>query len=864
MDNAKAIRAAIQNKDDNASKIRGALSPNNMGEGFLGGVEARVQGMASMFSGDPEMRGLPPAREVPDTLGGRMGAASFDAAAMAVPGGQLAGAMPRASQGATGILSKIQNAVSDIGQTYKRAPTTFIAAEAGMGGASGAGGYYAEQMFPDSDAARFIGEIAGGMAPSAAMATGRGAVSLVDRVSDISPTVAAAKNYARNTWDEVATAIDAKTAGTRATQRFGRAIGDTPAQDVIGTMDEELLPAARSIMTPAQISGNRGLLSLERSLAESSDRLRNRREEDLTRLNEVIRASFQTGGDVSVTQRAMETTRQDYINLLNERVRVAGLRADESIQRMLPELGEEGANRAARSELERALRDATNQERQLYDMIDFSAIAPTQNTQGAFRDIVAEAGRAGSRSVPDYARDLFSREGRNFLGNETSVKELREAQSQFRGIARNARVGSDPDRRLAMFADRMADAITEDLALTQGADPELIRSAVDYSRAKNEVFRQGTVGRILRTASDSGDVIPEMLTLEQTLGVGGPRGAQAVDDIVSAAQLARERAGYEGADNLAGAMANYVSGQFIKSATRNGQLDQGLAQTFIRNNETLLTRFPEIRQGIEEAVATGSVRDAQEALRRAGISTVDDPAVSKAALLINKGPVEAFKSVLSARSGSHEMGKLVSLVGKDETGEALQGLKQGFFDFLLNESSQAGTVSGARLGDLVGSQQARGAIERLFDRDEQRRLYTIIRTAQRADAARSATPSVEGVTGDRISRTSEALLGVLGAAYGREVSTRMGGGTVQIPGIFANRFRELGAAGMGNPAKRLIVDALQDEKLFREVLMGSADASGNLPEAATRRLNAWAAGALIREGLSEDEDQQVNTDRSAR
>jgi hypothetical protein len=856
MDNAKAIRAAVSEKEDNASRIRGSLS-SGFGDGFLGGIESRVQSVASAFSGDPELRGLPPVRDVPDTLGGRAGAVAFDSAVASLPLGAAFSGVKRAAPAATGVMATLRNVAADIGQSFSRAPKTFVATEAALGAASGAGGFFAEQQFPESDAARFVGEIAGGIAPSATMGTGRAILSGVDAASNISPTVAAAKNYAKNTWNEVATAIDAKTAGTRASQRFGRAIGETPAEDVIRGMDDELIPDARAIMTPAQISGNRGLLSLERSLADSTDRLRNKREEDLIRLNDSIRAAFRVGGDVSAAQRAMESTRQDYLNLLNERVRVAALRADESIQRMIPELGEEGANRAARSELERALTDATRQERELFDLVDFRAVAPTQNTQNAFRDIAAQAGRAGARSVPDYAKDLFSKNGRNFLGNQTSVKELREAQSQLRGIARNARTGTDPDRRLATFADRMADAITEDLALTQGANPELIRSAVDYSRAKNEVFRQGTVGKILRTASDSGDVIPEMLTLEQTLGAGGPRGAQAVDDIIDAAYVARERAGYQGIDNLAGAMANYVSNDFLKNSVRDGAVDINLAQTFLRNNDALLNRFPEIRQGIESAVEAGSELEAREALRRAGISGVDDPLVSKAALFINKGPKEAFTSVLSARSGSNEMGKLISMVGRDQTGDALQGLKQGFFDYLLDGSLQNGIVSGVRLAEITGSQQARGAIDRLFGPDEKRRLYTIIRTAQRADLARSAKPSVEGVTGDTMSRTSDALLGVLGAAYGREVSTRMGGGTVQIPGIFANRLREMGAAGMGNPAKRLIIDALGDERLFRDVLMAASE-TGALPESATRRLNAWAAGALVREGLSEDkrnEDQ---------
>lgn len=78
----------------------------------------------------------------------------------------------------------------------------------------------------------------------------------------------------------------------------------------------------------------------------------------------------------------------------------------------------------------------------------------------------------------------------------------------------------------------------------------------------------------------------------------------------------------------------------------------------------------------------------------------------------------------------------------------------------------------------------------------------------------------EGILGDQLSQSAETFLGVLGAAAGRRSGRQIGiGGTVQIPGIIANRFRELGRAGVNNSAQRLIVEAIQDETLFREVLM---------------------------------------------
>jgi hypothetical protein len=170
---------------------------------------------------------------------------------------------------------------------------------------------------------------------------------------------------------------------------------------------------------------------------------------------------------------------------------------DETIQRMLPELGEEGANRAARSELEIALNDANKQERELFNLLDPASITPTTNTQAALKAARLEAGKTGKGSIPDYAIRFFSKKSKKFLTDATTLKEMRNAQSELRRIARNAREGTDPNRNLARIADDIASAITDDLALAQGnSTPEDLANAINFSREKNTVFSRGSVGRI--------------------------------------------------------------------------------------------------------------------------------------------------------------------------------------------------------------------------------------------------------------------------------------------------------------------------------------------------------------------------------
>lgn len=844
------VESPASPKSEPQSRLKGLVAPaSNFFEDLGRGAVVPIRNMATMFSGDPELRGLPPVPAAPDSLGGRIGEVAVEAALMAAPMGAAASTVRRGAPAVSGIMNTLKNVTADIGAGFRASPSKFIASEGALGAASGAGGYYAQQAYPDSDAARFIGEIAGGLAPSAAGAAGKFTMQGVNYATDKMPLAGTAKRYVQKTWDEIAKTVDASTAGGRASNRFQRATGGQSPEDIIASMDADIMPAARRLMTPAQLSNDPGLLSLERSIINETDSLRNKSVEQLESLNNVIRGGLTRGTSSESARIGLETAQKDYNALLNQRVQVAALRADEIIERMLPQLGAEGANKIAARELQKALDDAVAQERELFAKIDMKAPAPTSNVRAELSRLTRQAGKAGAGSIPPYAINLFTRRGSSFLGPMTTVNELRQAQSQLRNVARNNRVGSDPDFNAARIADSLADSITEDLALSQGNNPQLLKEAVDFSRAKNQNFRQGTVGRILRTASDSGDVVPDALTLESSLGLGGARGAQAYDELVGAASFMQGQVPTE----MAQAMDSYVKSEFLRSATRNGAINTSAAQTFMRNNESLLNRFPKIKTDISAAISAGNSLKAAEDLRKGGISTFPDPNVSKAAIFINKGPTAAFDSVLNARNPRLETQKLMDLVSVDETGEALEGLRTGLMDYLIEKSSDGGFVSGEKLFEISSSQKGRAVIEKLLPPDEASRFYQVVRTAQRLDSARAAKPSAEGISGDKISGAANMLLGVLGAAYGRQVSSSLGGATIQIPSMFAEKFRQLGVSGLVNPARRLIVDAMQDEKLFKQVLM--AKNPDKLSPEATRLLNAWAAGAAGR-AITEEEEAQ--------
>ena len=234
-------------------------------------------------------------------------------------------------------------------------------------------------------------------------------------------------------------------------------------------------------------------------------------------------------------------------------------------------------------------------------------------------------------------------------------------------------------------------------------------------------------------------------------------------------------------------------------------------------------------------------------------------------MLIEKGPVETFRQIskLKPKDAAREVQKLVNRVARDETGEALTGLKSGFIEFLYSTSRQSARdvqglpfISGFALRDTLIS--VRAAANRLLSADELKRLDTITNDLIRLEKRRSVQLTPEGVISDKPSKVIEMVAGLTGAAAGRTTARRFGlGGTVQIPGIMANRFRDLVAVGVRDPAGRLIRDMIFDETLFRELLQSNLEEGGKaLSKTATRRLNAWAAVVIAEYGGAFEEEPE--------
>ena len=752
-----------------------------------------------------------------DTLAGRMGQVSGEAVALAIPFGGAATRIKKAPETANKAAKMLTDMLAGYGARFRSAPVAAITSEAVAGATAGGGGFAANQLFPDSDAAQFIGEVIGGSVPSAAESVGRASAY-------------AAKNYtgagwiankANNIWQEA----KPENAPRRAASRISRATGTTDSS--MAAADEELLDG----LTFAGRTGDRGLVNLEFDVNKSLNEADRFLEDSINTVNtNIFNAMGEFTGSSERTIETFEKARADMNDWLDSVITSASKRTEKALENLSPSSNSETANRLASRELSTALGLAREQETILYNKIPVDAIVPTKAAKAEIRAIVRDTSEAQMADIPQIARESLLNKGGANSEAQSSIKEMRGLQSKLRGIARNASSGENANLNTVRIANLIADSISKDIAKTEGGEEvaDLVRLAVSYSAELNQKFRRGTVGRLLQKGSQGSTRVPEGLTLERSLGATGANAREAFDDIIKATNT----------PEVNSAMEDFIKNSFFSSAVRDGAINRNSANTFLRNNREVLGRFPSIQQDIELAMESLSIQDLKMA--RKGRLSVDKPSQSRATLFIQNGPEAAFNKVLARRNSPVEMQNLVNMAKRDKTGEALEGLRSSFSDYIQKNVLSGEFVSGKKLEAFISDPKIRATMSKLYSKEEMNRWRVIARTAQRLDVQRAGKSSSEGVLGDKPAKFVSVITRLLGARSGTIIAKKTGIGGISAQSTMSDAYKDALLKRL-NPAEELIKAAIQDEALFKEVLMATPLPSGQLPKEATRRLNAWVA-----------------------
>ena len=756
---------------------------------------------------------------------------------------------------ATQVLTRqpttVGGLVQDIAKIALKSPTRFAASEISAATGAGLAGFEAAQRFPDSLGAQALAEIGGGFATLGILPVMRLTVRATDQLFQRIPLIGPRLiSNIRAFSKEVISGLTTSGGRKRAIKRIQRTAED-PEATLASLERTDILPKAK--LSPAQLTENENLLSLERSVMAQSEELLAVHQAQFADVNTIIRESLlptTKNGPVSTQQ-----VKNYFEALIDTRIRQAAVRADERLAELGPNATREDLNNFARQELLAAKRAARQQEVELYANIPPNTVVPTESGQEALSRFSLELGKAQQSDIPEIAFKFLSpsrlsKKGKplpnpNFLGPETTIKEIRSLQGKLREVARVAASKGKGNR--ARIANEIADSLKDDIANSSGSAEvkENIDIAVRFSRDLNERFTRGSVGKLLARDARGGEVVPSGLTLETTVGVRSPRAREDTDALLEAVR----RNGDEPA------MRNHIEGflidDFRRSAVSGGRVDVNAAQRWLSQNQDVLARFPELRRSIERVKTSGG--------RLNDVERVADPKISRAAIFINAPPGTEITRIINTGNPKKAMQELVVLARQDPTGKAEQGLKAAFMKDLLDESQLTNSldindrpfISGSRLAARLQEEPVVAAMEGLFNKAEMKRINQIKQTAILIERARKSPKALEGVIGDKPGVLVGLIARIGGAQMGRFIAGKTGGGTVQTPGILAAQSSKLINAGVRDPARRLLTDAIQDESLFKSLLIGTDTFRG---ETIVRtKLNAWALGVLAEQEEIESE-----------
>ena len=879
---------AENDKTDNASvfnKIASFQSPESAQEidrsAGYGAVTAGMESQPGFVSGFA--KGIVPGvgeRPTPESpFPYRFGHIVGESVLGGVAVGKGASYVPKAADTASKGVRIVRNFINEIGEGYKRRGLLrYAGGEAVVGSGAGLAGLTYAERNPDSPVGMFISEFAGGMltevAKDAVVAgtrqAGRVAIRATGGILNLSPVFRTVKEKVtpaiKDRVDQVRRSIDPTYASQRAVERLDRqgVGGELSSGQIDANLSEELLPGAAEQMSFAQRSASPGLLALERDVlkaANQGDALAKEMTDRIQNLNNIVAQGFQFGNANSF-RLFMENQQEYYESLMEARLQIV---ADETRRRLdgfRNVRSEEQANVIVSSQLNRGLETARKQEKQMFNALPLDFPLSTDRFARTYRDMIAqETGRTTAQDAPESAAPFLGtlrfgpRRGEPRIGQVVTIGEMRSMIGKLRAEQREATSAFGPKNfNRARIATKLADALAEDLqdaitaSSTRPTNPEMpaslldpnvtadLSAAVAHSKALNKTYRNPIIENLF-AKNDAGErIIPETRVVSSLFG-GAEGNRENFDFLMNAVEdsnVVREE------------LKEYLRYTMFNSQGWN----RAAAQRMLDENDRLLDRMPEFRDEIQGAIDL----DDMSILRSDKIKETFDGPMNAATIFVGDTPANAINKIFNDVNPTRQLAMTMRLAAKDESGNAMQGLKQAFADNLFEQAADEAYdgVGGTRFlnynkfAELNRKETVQNAMRQLFDPNEMRRFQRLSATARRLQMARESTGTLEGIQDDLASKLLLVASRLAGARIGGGVLSGVSlGSSLQSANIISATLRDMVQAGIENPSEQIIKLAVFDEGLFKALYNTAEEGTEGAVEA-TRTLTTAAKAYTMR------------------
>jgi hypothetical protein len=368
-------------------------------------------------------------------------------------------------------------------------------------------------------------------------------------------------------------------------------------------------------------------------------------------------------------------------------------------------------------------------------------------------------------------------------------------------------------------------------------------------------FESGEVGKILGYSKSGAPAINPDLTLEMTIGRMGERGAIDINKIAVTPEAKK-------------ATARYLARSFTDFAAPEGTVNPVKAERWLKTNEAILDQFPEARKQISDATVAQRFADDTRIKMDARKKALQDPRISTSARYLNRSDMgQEINSILNARHPSRMASELVKQARKDTTGEALQGLRAGFVERILEKSTlgpfnELGeqTLSGRAMLHFI--KQNEPTLRTVFNNNQIGRMKRIGTELAKIETFEKANPGkTELELTDWTSSSLRMFARLTGARVGGKLGAESMGGSLQYASIFSTRAQKFVTWLTKDKAQQLVHDAIlsKDPALLKSLLKPIAKPQAQKKDLVilNKQLNLWltTTGKRVMDDIASEEQQ---------
>lgn len=587
----------------------------------------------------------------------------------------------------------------------------------------------------------------------------------------------------------------------------GLAGGPGRAEELAGTIS-----ANEFGLTPAQQTGDPNMLAVEKLAAAQDPALRARLDERSVEAQAAGRTAIEEmGGDPNDARAFFEERRSAFTSRAATMVERAVQSAEAKLSNLAPDSDELTNSLEVSRSVRNALDDALAEEAALWGAIPTETAVGTGFAKEAAQSAISGTPRAQQQDVATVVRELLGGDG-GFADVEP-VKEMHGLYSELRRMARSAMAGNDQNKNRARIANEIADAILKDLGAVDGATSvgRRINEARAYSAALHETFDRGAVGKLLTKTLDGDTRIEPELALDRTVGQMGIAGAVASRQLETANP------------NTRAPVVDFLKGRFeIAAVSATGEFTRTSARTFIRDNDPLLARYPELKAEIDNAVTAkeGAQAFAERVATR--IAKLEDARQSAGAAFLNGSPQKVVQGILTSAKPVQAAKSLAREARKDGSGAALAGVKGAFVDHLMKSatgvSGGSQTLSGDSVLKAVTDPKTKSVLRQIFNAEELNRLRFIGSQMAKLNASSGGTEAIGAtLSGAKPNRVVETLLRVVAARHGAQLGGGSGG-SLQTAQMASSRVKEALGRLTSDKASQIIAEAVENPELYKALL----------------------------------------------